>query len=314
MNKCPVTYEPCGEDRYSVKGITMFSRRLQSINDFPYSEQEQRIEAALRAGKMSVQGIQPKLSVRLNLQKAMFEIVDRGGRYIIKPQHQTFPELPENEDLCMRLAGIAGITEPLHALTYSKDGTFSYVIKRFDRVGKSDKIAVEDFAQLTGMDRETKYDISMEKIIPVLDRCTFPVLEKVRFFRRAIFNYLIGNEDMHLKNFSLIRREGRIELAPAYDFLSSTSAYMVLGKQLKDIEELALTLKGKKRGLTRGIWIDYFALERLDLHTGIVFDELDRFSRTFDEWYELIGRSFLSQQAKDILIDLIEQRRNVLGL
>ncbi len=314
MNRCPIIYELCGEDRYSSAGIKKFSRRLDTINDFPYSASEQRVEAALHAGKMSVQGIQPKLSVRLNLKEACFEITDKGGHYIIKPQHEIYPELPQNEDLCMRLAEIAGITVPLHALIFCKDQTFSYVIKRFDRVGKTGKLAVEDFAQLTGMDRETKYDISMEKIIPVLNLCTFPLIEKVRLFRRCIFNYLIGNEDMHLKNYSLIRRAGKIELAPAYDFLSSTSAYLALGKQLDQIEEIALTLNGKKRNLTRSIWIDYFATERLGLSSRIISEELGAFSGSFDKWYALINSSFLSDTSRDILVDLIKQRRELLDL
>jgi serine/threonine-protein kinase HipA len=173
---------------------------------------------------------------------------------------------------------------------------------------------VEDFAQLTGMDRETKYDFSMEKIIPVLDLCTFPLIEKVRLFRRCIFNYLIGNEDMHLKNYSLITRAGKTELAPAYDFLSSTSAYLALGKQPDQIEETALTLNGKKRNLTRKIWIDYFATERLGLNSGIISEELERFSKLFDRWYDLIDKSFLSASNRNILVDLIKKRRKLLSL
>jgi len=314
MIRCPITYEPCEKGRYSLRGVKKFSRRLNDIHDFPYSATEQRVEAALRADKMSVQGVQPKLSVCLNIRDSTFEVTDRGGRYLVKPQHEIFPELPENEDLCMRLAEIAGITVPLHALIYCKDQTFSYVIKRFDRIGRKDKLAVEDFAQLKGMDRETKYDISMEKIISVFDFCTFPLIEKNRFFRRCIFNYLIGNEDMHLKNFSLITKEGKTELAPAYDFLSSTTAYLALGKQLHQIEEIALCLKGKKRNLTRKIWIDYYARERLGLNPKIISEELERFSLCFDKWSELINISFLSSSSRKIFTDLINQRRNILKI
>ncbi|MCK4640169.1 MAG: HipA domain-containing protein [Candidatus Marinimicrobia bacterium] len=314
MNLCPITYESCGDNRYAIKGIKKFSRRLTTLNDFPYSAGEQRTEAALRASKMSVQGIQPKLSVRLNLKQASFEITDKGGRYLIKPQHNTYPELPENEDLSMRLAELVGISVPLHGLIYCKDKTFSYIIKRFDREGKSGKLATEDFAQLSGMDRDTKYNFSMEKLVPILDMCTFPAVERVRLFRRCIFNFLIGNEDMHLKNFSLITRNNKIELSPAYDFLSTTTAFLSIGKQIDEIEEVALSIKGKKRKLTRKIWIDYFGMDRLQLNSAVIAEELTRFSNSFDQWYELIKKSFLSEATQEIYTSLIEQRRRLLKI
>lgn len=314
MNLCPITYESCGDSRYAINGIKRFSRRLKTLNDFPYSASEQRTEAALRASKMSVQGIQPKLSVRLNLKQASFEITDKGGRYLIKPQHDTYPELPENEDLSMRLAELVGISVPLHGLIYCKDKTFSYVIKRFDREGKSGKLATEDFAQLSGMDRDTKYNFSMEKLVPILDMCTFPAVERVRLFRRSIFNFLIGNEDMHLKNFSLITRSNKIELSPAYDFLSTTTAFLSIGKQIDGIEEVALSIKGKKRKLTRKIWIDYFGMDRLQLNSAVIAEELTRFSNSFNQWYELIKKSFLSEATQEIYSSLIEQRRRLLRL
>lgn len=314
MNRCPITYESCGSDRYSASGINKFSKRLKTITDIPYSAAEQRSQSALHASKMSVQGMQPKLSVRLNLKKACFEITDRGGNYLIKPQHDVYPELPENEDLCMRLAKCVGISVPLHALIYSKDETLSYVIKRFDRTGRSSKLATEDFAQLTDKCRSTKYDFSMEKLIPVLDHCTFPAVERVRFFRRCIFNFLIGNEDMHLKNFSLITINNKIELAPAYDFLSSTMTLLSLRKKPDTIEEIALPLKGKKRKLTRNDWIDYFAMDRLELNSTVIEEVLAGLSDSFDVWFDLIKDSFLSAESKDILAELIRERRDLLKL
>ncbi len=314
MSRCPIIYESFEGSRYSIPGLKKFSRRLSDIQDFPYSAGEQRAESALRAGKMSVQGVQPKLSARLNLRSSCFEITDRGGRYLIKPQHEVYPELPENEDLCMRLAALVGITVPLHALIYCKDETFSYVIKRFDRHGQSSKLATEDFAQLANMDRRTKYSFSMERLVAILDLCTFPALERVRLFRRCIFNYIIGNEDMHLKNFSLITTGGKIELAPAYDFLSTTTAFLQLGQPMDRIEEIALTLKGKKRKLTRNLWIDYFATDRLHLNAKIIEEELGRFSAASELWRDLINKSFLSPEGKDILARLVTERQALLGL
>ncbi len=268
---CPITYELIvGGGKYSRQGLRLLSRRLQSLQDFAYSAEEQRREAVARAAKMSIQGVQAKLSGRLDLKESSFVIVDIGGHYILKPQSHMYSELPENEDLTMRLASLVGLEIPLHGLVYSKDNSLTYFIKRFDRLGEKDKLAVEDFAQLLGRTRDTKYDSSMEQVAQVLERfCTFPVLEKTKLFKLTLVNFLTGNEDMHLKNFSLIRREGKIELSPAYDLINTSIA-------LKNpTEELALPLQGKKRNLTRKSFLDYFALKRLSINSRVVDQVLE---------------------------------------
>jgi len=205
---------------YSQAGLRTLSANLVNLRDFPYSAEQQRQEAVIRAAKMSIQGIQPKLSVRLNAKAGMFEVVDRGGRFIIKPQHTVYPALPENEGLTMHLAGLCGIKVPVSGLVRCTDGSWSYFVRRFDRVGHGRKVPLEDFAQLAGLSRDTKYDFSMERLVDLIDAyCTFPAIEKARVFKRSLFNFLVGNEDMHLKNFSLIARNGKVELAPAYDYL-----------------------------------------------------------------------------------------------
>ncbi|HOY32587.1 MAG TPA: HipA domain-containing protein, partial [Bacteroidales bacterium] len=187
----------------------------------------------VRATKLSIQGLQPKLSAILNIKESRFELVDTGGKYILKPQHHIYPQLPENEDVTMRMAKAAGINVLLHGMIRSKDMTLTYFIKRFDRAGHKDKIPLEDFAQLAGLSRDTKYNYTMEKLVLLIDEfCTFPVIEKAKLFRLVLFNFLTGNEDMHLKNFSLIRNGDKIELSPAYDLLNST---IVLNPNLEKI-------------------------------------------------------------------------------
>ncbi len=312
MNRCPITYEECGSGKYSLKGVRKLNPRLKTLNDFPYSADEQRREAVLRASKMSIQGIQPKLSARLDLRSSEFAIADTGGHFIVKPQHYIYTELPENEDLTMRLAAVFGIETPLHGLVYCKDDTFSYFIRRFDRVGRKRKLPLEDFAQLAGLTRETKYSYSMEKLIALLGYCTFPEVEKVKLLKRSLFNFLIGNEDMHLKNFSLITIDGKVELAPAYDFLNTTIACLSLGKPLDDIEEIALSLNGKKKNLTGNNWINYFGRQRLGLNEKVIEEILNGLRKTVPQWEEMIGRSFLSEKMKELYLDLLGRRRKVL--
>ena len=308
MKRCPITYEEYEGGKYSLKGLKKISPRLKSLKDFPYSAEDQVREAIARAAKMSIQGVQPKLSVRLNLKDEIFEIVDTGGRYIFKPQTNNYREVPENEDVTMRLAELIGVDVPLHGLVYSQDNTMTYFIRRFDRVGRNKKIAVEDFAQLSGKDRDTKYESSMEQIISLIEQfCTFPVIEKLKLFKLTLFNYLVGNEDMHLKNFSVIRHDLKVELSPAYDLLNST---IILNSQ----EELALPLRGKKNKLSKNDFFVYFAKERLELTPKSIEQTVGRIVNAFPGWTELIQRCFLSDLMKTRYIDLLNERFNKLDL
>ncbi len=303
MNRCPITYELCGEQKYSAQGLKLLSPKLKDLLDFPYNKGDQLKEAMARATKMSIQGVQPKLSVRLNVSAGIFEIADQGGTFIIKPQNDLYEELPENEDLTMRLAALAGIEIPLHGMIYSKDGSRSYFIKRFDRLPKKKRVAVEDFAQLTGQTRETKYSSSMEKVAGVLDQfCTFPLIEKQKLFRLTIFNFLCGNEDMHLKNFSLIRRNGKVEISPSYDLLNTTITMP------NPQEEFALTLAGRKSKITKENLIDYFGSERLGLTSIIIKKTLQEIENQKLKWYKQIQISFLSEEMKKKYVELMSLR------
>lgn len=309
MNRCPITYQPCGNQLYSEKGLRLLSPLLKELAPLDFTAEELRNEATLRATKMSIQGVQPKLGAILNTKEGKFEIVDKTGRYILKPQHYHFSELPENEDLTMRLAATIGIDTPLHGLVYGKDHSLTYFIKRFDRKGQKDKVHVEDFAQLAGMSRDTKYRYSMEKLVNLLDNfCTFPALEKAKLFKRVIFNFLIGNEDMHLKNYSVIVQSGKVELSPAYDLLNSTIVLQ------GDVEEIALPVKGKKSNLNADVLIGYFGKERCGLTDKVVEKMLEAIGEAIPQWFGKIEKSFLSQEMKEKYASLLLKRSQKLGL
>jgi serine/threonine-protein kinase HipA len=307
MNTCPITYEPCGDRKYSEKGLKLLSRNLTHLEDFPYTQEEQLREAAARAPKMSIQGIQPKLSAKLKVTDGFFEVTDKGGEYILKPQNILYPQLPENEDLTMRLAEEIDLEIPLHGLIYSKDQKLTYFIKRFDRYGKGNKYSVEDFAQLAGKNRDTKYDFSMEKVATIIDTfCTFPAIEKVRLFKLTLFNFLTGNEDQHLKNFSLITKDNKTTLTPFYDLINTTISLS------NPVEEIALPLKGKKSKLNKSVFITYWAKERLGLNEQVIDQTLNSIAEKFEIWIELINRSFLSKEMKEKYITLLDEGRKVI--
>ncbi len=300
MNRCPITYELCGNNKYSEKGLRMIAPKLTHLNDLPYTAAELRQEAANRAKKLSIQGVQPKLSATISVVEQEFKIVDQFGTYIIKPQNDLFPELPQNEDVTMRMAKVFGLDVPFHGMLYAKDGSLSYFIKRFDRYGKGKKLATEDFAQLTGNTRDTKYRFTMEKLVPVIDEfCSFPAIEKADFFKRILFCYVTGNEDMHLKNFSLITKNEKTTLTPVYDFLNSSIAIK------NPEEEIALTLKGKKSNLKATDFIDYYAKERLQLNEKTVITILEQMQKATPKWEELLEISFLSDEMKEKYLGLL---------
>lgn len=307
MNICPITYSPCGESRYSEEGLRLLASGLKTLKDLEYTAEEQRIEAYNRASKMSIQGVQPKLSAVFNIKDEKFELVDKGGKYILKPQHNVYYQMPENEDLTMRLAELTGLEIPIHGLIWSKDNSLTYFIKRFDRKGQNDKIPVEDFAQLAGLSRDTKYDYSMEKIVTLINTyCTFPAIENIKLFRLVLFNFLVGNEDMHLKNFSIINRDGKITLSPCYDLVNSTIECK------KPEEEIALPLMGKKKKLTQNILINYFGKEKCELTPKSIESVLDSISSSIPKWNKLIDLSFLSSEMKTKYHDLLNVRLNIL--
>lgn len=310
MKYCPITYEAIPNDtNYSSCGLKLLSPQLKHLTPLPLSAAEQRQEAITRAGKMSIQGVQTKLSAQLKIKEERFNIVDSEGHYILKLQSEYYPELPQNEAITMSLAASINVEVPVHGLIYAKDESMTYFIKRFDRSGHKNKLAVEDFTQLLGLSRETKYHSSMEQIAKVVYQyCSFPKIEAAKLFKLTLFNFLIGNEDMHLKNFSLITRDQKVTLSPAYDLLNSTIALS------NAKEELALPLNGKKNNLKIRDFLDYFAIEHLHLNEKIIQKTLHEIRTALPQWPDLIKRSFLSENMKKGYLTLLEERAKRLAL
>ena len=304
MRACPITLEPLADgETFSKAGLRSLHPRLTHLEPLALSQDEQLRQARLRADKMSIQGVQPKLSAVLKPKQGCFEVVDCGGRFILKPNPPPYEEVPANEALSMTLAKHAGIEVPSHGLLPAVDGSWVYVIRRFDRVRREGRLHVEDFAQLAGATRDTKYASSLEQVAKLVEtHCSFPAVEKAALARRLLFCFLIGNEDMHLKNFSLIVDQGKIKLAPAYDFLNST---LVLENAS---EESALPLRGRKRKLTRADWIDYFCRERLGLPETILAGMLADLRDGLPQWEAIIRRSFLSPPRQNRYLEILQDR------
>lgn len=302
MNKCLITYAPCEGD-YSKEGLMLLNKNLTTITPLQFTQSELRTEALAISDKISIQGMQPKLSAHLNTKEGKFEIVAKHGTYIVKVQVPDRPLIPENEDLTMKLAKSIGIEVPLHGLVRAKDESLNYFIKRFDRYSQKSKYAVEDFAQLAEMSIDAKYNASTESLIPIIQQyCTFPAVELVKLFRIIVFSFMVGNEDLHLKNLSLITRKGRIYLSPAYDLVNST----IILKRTK--EELALPILGSKARFKPFHFKEYLGLERMGLQKSVIDKVFQELYDARASWNVLVEQSFLSEELKADYLKVLDNR------
>ena len=258
----------------------------------------------------SLTGVQPKLSLHLQEHEGSqrLTIVGLWGDFIMKPQTQAFAQLPEVEDLTMHLAEKAKIAVVPHSLMKMKDGSICYITRRIDRDAKGGKIVMEDFCQLGERLTEYKYRSSYEKIGKDIRRfSSVPQLDVVTFFEIVFFSWLTGNNDMHLKNFSLYAPDGsNFVLTPAYDLLNAAIVNPA------DSEELALTLNGRKRKLNKG---DFeVAADTMGMQPKIVSLLMKKYSKLFPAFCDIIDTSFLSKELKENFKTLLSERLSRLRL
>ena len=202
---------------------------------------------------VTVPGVQKKLSLHLLSDTAAprLTLVDYPTGYILKPQVADFEALPQAEHLVMSMADATGIATVPHALI-CQNGEIAYLTKRIDRrFGKNsvELLAMEDFCQLDRRLTEDKYRGSYERCAKVIQQYSSrKQLDLSELFLRLVFSYVVGNSDMHLKNFSLIEPEvgsGRYVLSAAYDLLPVNVVMP------EDTEEFALAMNGKKQNLRK---------------------------------------------------------------
>lgn len=259
------------------------------------------IEAQKLAGKLSISGVQPKLSMRLEGEELI--PVARDGQFILKPQTQDFPELPQNEYLCMQMGRRFGLTTATCLLLELSDGSPAYLVKRFDRFKKGrrmEKLACEDMHQILG--GPDKYAGSHEQIAKVIrDHCRFAPLELQRLFEMVIFNFAIGNGDAHRKNYSLLTSErGDVALSPAYDLVSSR---LVIPEE---DAELALTVNGRRNRLERADFLTFAG--HVGIIAGYAEGRLTDLIGLGDEFTRMIGGSALSPQLRERLVQIVGER------
>jgi len=256
--------------------------------------------------KRGLTGVQKKLSLSLEKVKENGATSSRltiigalGGEYILKPPTPDYPQMPEIEDVTMHLADIANIIVPPHGLIPMKDGELAYIIKRFDRK-KNKKMAVEDLCQLSLKMTEDKYKSSHESVGKIIRKySTNPGEDVLKFFELILFSFIVGNADMHLKNFSLTYDDTRVAFSPCYDLLSTK---LLIPAHI-DPEELALPLNGKKSNIRRK---DFLAFsENLSIPDKVANYAISSMINHFPAWEAKINKSFLSDSYKTEFMKLI---------
>ena len=255
--------------------------------------------------RIAITGVQPKLSVTLEKAEGgnRLTIVGLWGEYILKPQHAGYSQMPETEDLTMHIASVFKLPVCKHTLLKASDGSMVYVAKRFDRE-KGRKIHIEDLCQLSEFQTENKYKSSYERAGKLVTKyCANSGLDTLNYFELVLFSYLSGNNDMHLKNFSVVYTDAGIELSPAYDLLNVNLV------NPKDTEELGLTINGKKSRLKLS---DFSALaNNLKIPAKAYANILKKFSSKNSEVEALINRSFLENEAKKMYLQIWMNKQRI---
>ena len=308
MSNCLFCYQPLAaneQDFHASCSKKIFGQPTPP--ELPYSEEDlEPLAKKVIQSQTAVTGVQAKLSLHITGNpiggnERRFTIVGLWGGYLLKPPTAWYPQLPEVEDVTMHLAQLAKIKTAPHSLIRLQSGNLAFVTKRIDRT-KNGKLAMEDMCQLTERLTEDKYHGSYEQIAKAIQRHSVtPGLDVVNFFELVLFSFLTGNADMHLKNFSLLEQPGLgMVLSPAYDLVNTALVHPA------DEEEMALTLNGRKKKLTKQDFVAAMnSLKLEEKQQEMIFNKM---AKAWPRWQELIDRSFMSVEFKEQYKSLLKER------
>lgn len=311
-NRCLYCYEPIERelDFHKECSIKFFGTPTPPEIEYSLDQMEELAKSVVERS-IAVPGVQPKLSMSMikeTKKKAdprLTVVGALGGQFIFKPPSDRFPEMPENEHLSMRIAASFGIPVVPSSLIRLGSGEFSYISKRIDRTDTGEKIHMLDMFQIT--EAFDKYKSSMEKVGKALGKYSSnPLLDQIFFLDLALFSFLTGNNDMHLKNFSMIEIPSGWGLAPVYDLLNIA---IILPE---DKEELALTISGKKKKLRQSHFQQLG--EGLGLTSTQIKRSFHRMIKNKPKAFDWVDRSFLSKERKSAYKEVVEKRYGQLGL
>ena len=312
-NKCLYCYGELSEgnlsDYHRTCSLAFYGSSEAPVLTYSLSEMHE-LAKEIVSNQITVPGVQPKLSLiaetlQNEIRKRLTVVGALGGHYIFKPPSDFYPEMPENEHLTMKIASKLGIHTVPSSLIRLNSGELAYITKRIDRKMDGNKIHMLDMFQIT--EAVDKYKSTMERIGKAISQYSADMLlDQLRFFELTIFCYLTGNNDMHLKNFSMILSNENWVLAQAYDLLNVHLA------NPKDKEELALSLEGKKRKFAR-VHFERFGAN-LGLNDKQIQGVFKRFEISKSEIQYLISLSFLKEESKVNYWNIMEKKFKAINI
>ncbi|SDD75027.1 serine/threonine-protein kinase HipA [Pedobacter soli] len=273
-----------------IPKLSLDKEKLNQLAEFTVNE------------RLAITGVQPKISLSLVGEKGnkRLTLVGLWGDFILKPQSTDFKFMPEVEDLTMHLARLFKIETAQHALIRTSANELAYITKRFDRL-KGKKVHVEDLCQLSELLTEQKYKSSYERVGKVIKQyASNSGLDAIKFFRLVLFSFLTGNNDMHLKNFSLLHTDRGILFSPAYDLLNVNLIYP------RDQEDLALTLGGRKQKIKRADF-DQFTVS-LGIADKVRESIYADFSKQAKNVKSMIEKSFLTEEYRQEYLKIFQKK------
>ena len=287
----------------------------------PFSRSEFFQSSRENVQGMSISGVQQKLSLKEN-EKHELVATAKGGEYILKPSPEAYPNAAENEHAAMEASRLMGIDTALCGLVNFEGGELAYITKRFDRQTDGNKLHQEDLMQCFDLPSDDKYDKTYEEAGKLIDEVTNGKQAVILdFVRRVIFAYVTGNDDLHLKNFSVQRLPDNNthfydKLTPNYDCLfcdafrdkESGMGLLALGL-LHDQEEgdEEFTDTYNHYGYYTGL--DFLELgRRLGLQEKPIQTFITKLKTNQKKMIDLINHSYMPEAMKSRAAKLVESR------
>ena len=269
---------------------------------------------------LSISGMQQKLSMAIT-ENHQLDLVTRNGQYILKPSPEEFPNAAENEHTAMLTGQLLGIRTAGCGLISFADGELAYITRRFDRPDNAIKIHQEDLVQGFDMPSDRKYDRSYEAAGALIGAMTggkqTVVLE---YIHRIMHAYLVGNDDMHLKNISLQKLPNNTtalydQLTPNYDclFAGAFENRNEVGFLALDLLDDGFSNQYQHHGFYTGC--DFIELaNRLNIPDKPIQSFVKNTERKLPQIIETIRHSYMPDEQKTSAEEIVIDRLRALSI
>ncbi len=328
INNCPGTLAP-GFKTYSATCLKNLFMGKKVNHILPYSHSQNDEEEAEKflenRSRISISGVQEKVSVILIKNKLRLTEKGEQGTYILKPIPRDLrkpAQVPANEHLTMQIAKqVYGINTAGNALIFFKNGDPAYITKRFDVKPDGTKLGKEDFASLAGKTKDTagsdfKYEYSYEEAAKLIKKYVPAYkVEIIKFFKLIVFNYLFSNGDAHFKNFSVLETSsGDYILSPAYDLVNTRihvdDSDFALKKGLF-VDDFKSEYYKKTNHPGKSDFVEF--AKRIEIPEKDIEFLLNSFLMEQEMVEQLTDRSFLDDKCKKSYLLDYKTRRNMLN-